>query len=211
MTDLPKEPARAARDGAGPRPRRGRPLDLVRRPDHEMAVAAWPTAPGSRRSSCSTRTGPPPASPARPAAPWACSFCATGQAGFARQLSVGRDRRTGGQGQPGGAAPPPLQRGLHGHGRTLGQLRPDLGGRRAASTPTSAFPPATSPSRPWASSPASGGWPPRPCPSTWPSPCTPRATSSAAAIVPLNRRYPLSVLMGACAEYLAAKEPAAVV
>ena len=65
----------------------------------------------------------------------ACGFCATGQAGFERQLTRGRDRRAGRAGPPAGArarrAPAGVQRRVHGHGRADGQLRPHLGRGRA--------------------------------------------------------------------------------
>ncbi len=50
---------------------------------------------------------------------------------FRSPLIGRRDRRTGGQGQARGPAPAPFQHRLHGHGRTFGQLRPDVGRRRA--------------------------------------------------------------------------------
>ena len=56
----------------------------------------------------------------------ACQFCATGQAGFQRQLSAGRDRGAGGRGHAGGPAASALQRRVHGDGGAPGQLRPGL-------------------------------------------------------------------------------------
>ena len=56
-----------------------------------------------------------------------CTFCATGQGGFDRHLSRGRDRRASGARSPGGAPPAARQRGLHGHGRASSQLRTGVG------------------------------------------------------------------------------------
>ena len=84
-----------------------------------------------------------------------CGFCATGQAGFDRHLTAGeiveQVVRAGAPGPRRRSAA--VERGVHGHGRAARQLRPDLGRRRARSTPTSGCRPATSPCRPSASCP----------------------------------------------------------
>ena len=63
-----------------------------------------------------------------------CGFCATGQAGFDRHLTTGEIvEQVVRAGAPGPRRrPPAVQRGVHGDGRAAGQLRPHLGGRRAA-------------------------------------------------------------------------------
>ena len=136
-----------------------------------------------------------------------CSFCATGQAGFDRHLTAGEIVEQVVRAAPPGARrrPPAVQRGVHGHGRAAGQLRPHVGGGRAAARRPRARRPATSRCRPSASCPASAGWPTEALPVNL-------AVSLHAAddelrdeLVPINRRYPLSTLMDACAGYLQAK------
>ena len=121
-----------------------------------------------------------------------CSFCATGQGGFARQLSRRGDRRAGRRRSPRRPPPPPRQRRVHGHGRAAGQLRPDVAGGRSECMPTWA-------SRPGASRVSTVGVVPgirRLAAEALP---VNLAVSLHAArdelrnqIVPLNRRYPLS-------------------
>ena len=84
----------------------------------------------------------------RRAARWACTFCATGQAGFERHLDRGRDRRAGGAGR---GTPPTTQRvsatscswGWASRSRTTTRRGP----RSTGSTTTSGSRPATSPCR----------------------------------------------------------------
>lgn len=57
----------------------------------------------------------------------ACSFCATGQAGFERNLSVGEIVEQVVTGPRQRRSPPGLQHRVHGDGRTVGQLRVHLG------------------------------------------------------------------------------------
>ena len=134
-----------------------------------------------------------------------CTFCATGQGGFDRQLSEGEiveqvvnarrealPRRLGnvvfmGMGEP-----------LANYERVwaaVQRIHTDMGisARHITVSTVGVVPGIRRLSQRGASR------------STWPSRCTPPATSCATGSCPLNRRYPLSVLMGACAEYLAAK------
>ena len=59
-----------------------------------------------------------------------CTFCATGQAGFERNLDAGRDRRAG-RARRARVAAAGQQRRLHGHGRAARQLRRDVERGRA--------------------------------------------------------------------------------
>ena len=61
-----------------------------------------------------------------------CTFCATGQAGFTRHLSTGEIVEQVVAARRAAQPVPAVQRGVHGHGRAAGQLRPGLGGDRAA-------------------------------------------------------------------------------
>ena len=94
----------------------------------------------------------------------ACQFCATGQAGFQRQLTQGEIVEQVAVAMREAAAAAGLQHRLHGDGGAAGQLRPGLGCRRRGCTATWVSRPAISRSRRWASCRASGAWPPRPCP-----------------------------------------------
>ena len=134
----------------------------------------------------------------------ACQFCATGQAGFQRHLTAGRDRRTGRRRHARGAATAAVQRGLHGDGGAAGQLRPRLDAPSSGCTARWGCPPGTS------RSPRSGSCPGirRLAAETLP---VNLAVSLHAAndelrdeLVPINRRYPLAELAAACAEYVAA-------
>ena len=141
-----------------------------------------------------------------------CGFCATGQAGFERHLSVGeiveqvvRARRRARRAR----TPPGVQRGVHGHGRAAGQLRPhwaaverlhdDLGlSARHLTLSTVGIVPGIR----------------RLAGEALP---VNLAVSLHAAndelrdqLVPINRRYPLAELAEACAAYLDGQGPPAV-
>ena len=138
-----------------------------------------------------------------------CGFCATGQAGYERNLTVGEIveqvvRAGTGRGR-GPHTPPPLQRRVHGHGRAHGQLRPGVERHPAH------------PRRPRALRPApdhlDGGHRARdPAHGRRGSAGEPRRVaarrqrpSCATSWCPINRRYPLDVLYDACEEYVDAK------
>ena len=139
----------------------------------------------------------------------ACGFCATGQAGFTRHLTVGeiveqvvRATRRGPVGRP-----PRVERRVHGHGRAAGQRGRGVGARSSASTATSACRRATSRSARSGSCPGIRALAARPLPVNL-------AVSLHAAndelrdeLVPINRRYPIDDLIDACTDYLAAQEP----
>ena len=134
-----------------------------------------------------------------------CGFCATGQAGFDRQLSVGEivEQVVEARRQ---ALPRRLSNVVFmGMGEPLGQLRPDVVGGASCSIPTLASRRATSPLS------TVGVVPGIRRLATEALPVNLAVSLHAARdelrdqIVPLNRRYPLAVLMGACGEYLAAK------
>ena len=110
-----------------------------------------------------------------------CGFCATGQAGFDRHLTAGEIVEQVVRAGPPGARrrPPAVERRLHGHGRAAGQLRPHLGGGRAAPRrPRALGPPPHAVDRRDRAR-ASAGWPTRRCRSTWPCRSTPPTTSCA--------------------------------
>jgi 23S rRNA (adenine2503-C2)-methyltransferase len=140
----------------------------------------------------------------------ACSFCATGQAGFERHLTVGeiveQVIRAARVGAPRGGCPTSCSWAWASPSPTTTPPGPPSSAprRRRASRP------ATSPSRPSAWCPASDAWPPRPARSTWRCRCTPERRARD-ELVPINRRYPLAELAEACHDYLAAKRPPAVV
>ena len=120
----------------------------------------------------------------------ACTFCATGQAGFTRHLTTGEIVEQVVAAVRAGPAPAAVQRRLHGHGRAAGQLRPGVGGGRAA------------PRRPRAVGPppdrvdggGGAGHPPPGrrgrCRSTWPCRSTPPTTSCATELVPAQPALP---------------------
>ena len=121
----------------------------------------------------------------------ACQFCATGQAGFQRQLTQGEiveqvARRHAG-GRADGGSPTSSSWGWGSRWPTT----TGCGAPSSGCTGTWASRRATSPSPPSASCRASAAWPPRPCPVNL-------AVSLHAAndelrdeLVPINRRYPL--------------------
>ncbi len=124
-----------------------------------------------------------------------------------------RDRGAGGAGSPASARrrTAPLQRRVHGDGRAAGQLRRHLGGGASASTPTSGSRPATSPCRTVGIVPGIRRLAAEALPVNL-------AVSLHAAddelrdeLVPINRRYPLSTLMDACAGLPPGQGPTAVV
>ena len=143
-----------------------------------------------------------------------CGFCATGQAGFDRHLTAGeiveqvvRAARAG----PATAAGGCRNVVFMGMGEPLANYDRGVGRGRAASTATSACRPATSRSRPSASCPASAASPSEPLPVNLAVSLHAANDALRDELVPINRRYPLDVLVDACAALPRGQGPAAVV
>ena len=135
----------------------------------------------------------------------ACTFCATGQAGFERHLDRGGDRRAGRCARAHGVSAAREQRRVHGHGRAARQLRRRRGPPSSGCTTTSA-------SRLAGITISTVGVVPGDAParrarrSRSPSRC--RCTRAddelRNRLVPLNRRYPIAEVLDAAADFAGA-------
>ena len=140
-----------------------------------------------------------------------CGFCATGQAGFTRQLTTGEIVEQVVRAVPPGPRrrPPGQQRRVHGHGRAAGQRAGGVGRRRAAARRPRPVgpPPHDLDRRHRARHP-----PPRRAPPAgrrWPSACTPPTTSCATSWCRSTGATRSRTLMAACADYLDDQRPPA--
>ena len=171
-----------------------------------MALGARPTARRSRRCSCTTPTARPCACRARRAARWAAASAPPARPG---STATSPPARSSSRWCGPAAGPATTAGGCRTWCSWAWASRWPTTTRRgppsSGCTPTSGCRPATSRCRRSGSCPASAGWPTEALPVNL-------AVSLHAAddelrdeLVPINRRYPLSTLMDACAGYLLAK------
>ena len=206
MTDLPLALRRrlAATPPAGA-DARGR-VGQRRRRHGQVAVAA--RRRGARRDGAHAlpRTASTVCVSSQAGCAMGCGFCATGQAGFDRHLTTGeiveQVVEAANRARAAAGCPTSCSWAWASRWRTTTARGP----RSSGSTTTSGCRPATSPSRPSGSCPASGAWPASALPVNL-------AVSLHAAndelrdeLVPINRRYPLAALAEACRAYLDATD-----
>ena len=209
MTDLPRS-LRDRLDAALPPSLRlvdGVGLPTAARPS--SGCGPWPTAPGSRRCSCTIPTGRRCACRARPAAPWAARSAPPGRPASARHLSSGEIVEQVVVGPARRPARPALQRGVHGDGRAARQLRPGVGGDRASARRSRPVgpPPDGLDGRGRPRDPPAG--PRGPARSTWPCHCTRPTTRSATGWFRSTGAIRWPLLMEACRQYLHGQGPPA--
>ena len=210
LTDLPKALRARLAEQPAPRAAPGGRVGSRRRRHREVAVATLDGGARSRRCSCTTATAPRCASAPRPAAPWPAGSAPPGRPASSATSPSGeiveqvvRARR------PRHAAAAAVQRRVHGHGRAPGQLRPHLGGGRAAARRHRAVGPPPHPldRRRRARHPPAGRR--GPARSTWPCRCTRPTTRCATSWCRSTAatRWPCS--MEACARLPRRQEPPA--
>ena len=181
------------------------------------ATLKWLFAPArrrarSRRSSCTTPRQSTVCVSSQAGCAMACTFCATGEAGFGRQLSTGEiveqvvlAARAARRARPARSTNVVFM----GMGEPLANFDARLAPRSSGSSTTSASPPVTSPSRPSASCRASGAWPARRLQVNLAVSLHAANDALRDELVPLNRRYPLDVLLEACQRLHRRDAPAA--